>query len=135
MANEQNLKPVKSKNEARERGKNGGKASGESRREKKAVREIAKIILDLQLKKGKKYSVDDIRNISDINGKNISVKEAAVFAQINKALDGDIKAFQLLLEIIGEAPGQAAANGQPESVDDALTVSLKEMAKELESDD
>ena len=39
MANEENLKPVRSKSEARERGKLGGVKSGESRREKKLFKE------------------------------------------------------------------------------------------------
>lgn len=39
MANEQNLKPVQTKSEARERGRNGGKRSGEVRRENKLIRE------------------------------------------------------------------------------------------------
>lgn len=39
MANEENLIPVRSKKEARERGKNGGIKSGEARREKKLWKE------------------------------------------------------------------------------------------------
>ena len=35
MANEQNLKPVRSEKEAREKGRKGGIASGKARREKK----------------------------------------------------------------------------------------------------
>lgn len=37
--NEQNLKPVRSKEEARERGRAGGKRSGEARREKKLIKD------------------------------------------------------------------------------------------------
>ena len=40
MANEQNLKPVRSKSEARERGRKGGKKSGEVRRERAILREL-----------------------------------------------------------------------------------------------
>lgn len=40
MANEQNLKPVRNKKEARERGKKGGIASGAARRKKRTLREI-----------------------------------------------------------------------------------------------
>lgn len=39
MANEQNLIPVKTKEEARERGRNGGIRSGEAKREKKLLSE------------------------------------------------------------------------------------------------
>lgn len=45
MANEQNLRPVKSKSEARERGRSGGIASGAARRAAKTYREAAKILL------------------------------------------------------------------------------------------
>lgn len=39
MANEQNLKPVQTKSEARERGRSGGIKSGEARREKKLIKD------------------------------------------------------------------------------------------------
>lgn len=40
MANEENLQPVKSKKEARERGKNGGIKSGIAKREKKLMSQV-----------------------------------------------------------------------------------------------
>ena len=49
MANEQNLKPVSSKKEARERGRKGGIASGEARRAKKSLREAMQILMDADL--------------------------------------------------------------------------------------
>lgn len=39
MANEQNLKPVRTKEEARERGRNGGIASGKARKENKLIKD------------------------------------------------------------------------------------------------
>lgn len=44
MANEQNLIPVRTGSEARERGRAGGIASGEARRERKRMREWAELI-------------------------------------------------------------------------------------------
>lgn len=49
MANEENLKPVRTKSEARERGRNGGKASGESRRRKADFRKILNLLLTAQI--------------------------------------------------------------------------------------
>ena len=46
MANEQNLQPVRTKKEARERGKNGGIKSGEARRERKSLREELLLLLE-----------------------------------------------------------------------------------------
>ena len=39
MANEQNLRPVRTKSEARERGRNGGIASGKARKENKLIKD------------------------------------------------------------------------------------------------
>ena len=46
MANESNLNPVRSKEEARARGRNGGKASGKARREKKTIQNILTALCD-----------------------------------------------------------------------------------------
>lgn len=48
MANEKNLKPVRSKREARERGKKGGIKSGETRRRKAALRNTMDRLLTMQ---------------------------------------------------------------------------------------
>lgn len=45
MANESNLKPVRTKKEARERGRNGGIKSGEVRRERKTLKEELLLLL------------------------------------------------------------------------------------------
>ena len=86
MANEQNLKPVKSKKEARERGRKGGLASGEARRKRKTLKE--ELILML--------------SDSDIQQK-ISL------ALINEAINGNnsgsvTKAFEVIRDTIGERP-------------------------------
>ena len=44
MANEQNLKPVRSKSEARELGRKGGFASGEARRAQKTLKGHAEFL-------------------------------------------------------------------------------------------
>ena len=81
MANNENLKPIRSTSEARERGKNGGKKSGESRRERKQLREELLLLLsenDMQAKLS--------------------------LALINKALSGDVRAFETIRDTIGEKP-------------------------------
>ena len=45
--NDENLRPVRTKKEARERGRNGGIASGKSKREKKTIREALKLLISL----------------------------------------------------------------------------------------
>lgn len=49
MAREDKLKPVRTKEEARERGRKGGIASGIARREKKTFRATLELLLDRKL--------------------------------------------------------------------------------------
>lgn len=81
MANNENLKPVHTKSEARERGKNGGIKSGEKRRERRQLKEE----LLLLLSRG-------------------DIQQKLSLALINKALMGDVKAFEVIRDTIGEKP-------------------------------
>jgi hypothetical protein len=62
MANEKNLKPVRSESEAREKGKKGGIASGKARLAKKTAREYAIAALEsvIKDKDGKSTTIKDI---------------------------------------------------------------------------
>lgn len=104
MTNEMNLDPVKSKSEARKRGRAGGIASGAARREKKKMRETLEIILSMPMKNGKYDDVEGICNFAAIKGKNISVQEAILIAQVQKAMKGDTRAAEYVRDMIGEKP-------------------------------
>ena len=104
MANEQNLKPVKTKKEARARGKNGGIASGKVRREKKKFKETLELLLSMAMKNGADVSVEDIQSFADLNGKNITVQDAILIAQVEKAMTGDTKAAEYVRDTVGENP-------------------------------
>lgn len=101
MANEKNLKPVRTKKEARERGRKGGIKSGEVRRKKRDAKAAARLILDLPV------STDAMKN----NLKSMNVDEAdftnrvALFARaFTQAMTGDVKAMQFIIEMAGESP-------------------------------
>ena len=101
MAGKDNLKPVRTKSEARERGKKGGIASGEKRREKKAMKETLETLLQMPLKSGKAVDLDKIKDIAALKGKNITVQEAIMLAQIQKAMKGDTKAAEYVRDTSG----------------------------------
>lgn len=82
MANEQNLKPIQSTSEARELGRKGGIASGIARREKRRMWEI---ITEL------------IENPDKCTGENL--KESIAMGLIKKAMAGDVKAFEKIVDI------------------------------------
>ena len=81
MAGKENLRPVSSKDEARERGRKGGLASGESRRKRKTLKEE----LLLMLSEGE-------------------TQQSVTLALIEKAMSGDTKAFEVIRDTIGEKP-------------------------------
>ena len=86
--------------------KKGGKNSGKSRREKKTVREIAKALLSLSLKPDSDITplteVDGVGSLKELTKGNVDVKTAMLMAAVKKALEGDIKAQEMLLELTGE---------------------------------
>lgn len=101
MAGADNLKPFRSVEEAREKGRKGGKASGKARRAKKSQQEYAAYLLNLPLKSGE---LEEYLSIEDIKGKNITAGEAALIVQMKKAVEGDAKAYEIVRDTAGERP-------------------------------
>lgn len=104
MAGEENLNPVQTKEEARARGRAGGIASGKARREKRLMRETLDLLLNMPIKDGTFADVESIRNFASIKGKNISVQDAILIAQIQKAMKGDTRAAEYVRDTIGQKP-------------------------------
>lgn len=91
MANEKNLIPAckRSLSETRENGKKGGIKSGEKRREKKALKETLQTLLESNY---------------DVDGRTVSGAEAAGIALIQQALKGNVKAYEVIRDTVGEKP-------------------------------
>ena len=87
-----------------EYGRKGGIASGEAKRKKKAMRERLEILLSLPLKAGKNADLESIKNFAALKGKNITVQDAMMIAQIQKALKGDTTAAAFVRDTAGENP-------------------------------
>lgn len=88
----------------RENGRKGGIASGEAKRKKKAMRERLEILLDMPLKSGRGADLEAIKNFAELKGKNITVQDAMMIAQIQKALKGDTTAATFVRDTAGENP-------------------------------
>lgn len=95
----ENLKPVQSKEEARERGRKGGIKSGEVRRQKKLMRETLEDLLKLPLKDA---SIEEITCLDGVQKKNITVQQALLIKQIQKGLLGDNDSFKIIREILND---------------------------------
>ena len=103
MANEQNLIPnsERTPKERKERAKKMGVASGKARRDKKAMKETLANLLSMPLQEGNAVDIEEIQSIANLNGKNITVQEAIMLAQIKKAIKGDTKAAEFVRDSSG----------------------------------
>lgn len=92
MANNENLKPLNelSKEDAKKIRSKGGKARAKKIKETKKIKEYLEIGLELP--------------ISDKQGNTYSRKEAGVLKLIERYEKGDPKAFDTVVELLGEKP-------------------------------
>lgn len=97
-----NLIPFKSVEEAKEKGRKGGKASGEARRRKRTFKQILEIIASSPIKdvKTKKLAESLGLDLDDITyGLMVNM------AQVNKAIkEKDTRAAEYVRDTIGEKP-------------------------------
>ena len=96
MANNENLKPVRTKSEARERGRNGGIKSGESRRRTAALRYTMNKLLTM------KVEVDGLSDVLRADGCESTYEEVITMAMIQQAMLGDVKAYKAIMQVVGQ---------------------------------
>lgn len=109
--NVQNLQPVRTESEAREKGRNGGKKSGEVRRKRKLARECMEMILSLDTKSQKQKDLMNNLGIKGKEQKNIMSLMASMYARA--VTTGDPNAVRSVLEIAGEMEANQAVEEKP----------------------
>lgn len=107
-----NLKPVRTVDEARELGKKGGKASGEARRKKKLFREAFEDLLSMPVKN--KKMVKNLEVLGMKVTKQTKVKMAVAAAMVVEAYKGNVKAFIAIRDTIGENQLDKAPSAEEE---------------------
>ncbi len=100
MAGTANLVPQseRTKSEQKRIATLGGKASGEARRKKRTMREIAEMVATMELKDPKMLAALHAAGFQD----PITNDDAAFFGLIRKAQSGDPAAMKLLAEMRGQ---------------------------------
>lgn len=90
--NEQNLKAnsERTPSERKALARKAGKASGKARREKKQFREAFEMLLE--------------REIKDKQGNTLTGVEAIALKIFEKALKGDVKAYETIRDVTGQKP-------------------------------
>lgn len=111
------------------RGKQGGIASGEAKREKKRTKEILDIFLSMPLKKRKTADIDDIQAYEHLKGKNITVNEAIQLKQVQRALNGDLSSATYIRDTIGEKPTEKVDAKVNDPFANLTTEELREIVK------
>lgn len=137
MPNLENLK-VPTSEEARRNGAAGGRASGEARRRRKAMREVLDELLELPLRKGVIKELQSLADLAGPNGKinllngkvNVTVEQAVLLAQILQAINGNTKAATFLRDTAGQKILKDA-DEQAEYEDDGFTDAIKNSAKDI----
>lgn len=126
-----NLKPVDKtqKKRASELGKKGAKVTNDIIRRKKDIRNIAIEMMELSLKDGK---LDELTSMN-VKGKNLTVKEAIVFAQFKKAMEGDENALKIVLQFVGDKLLQVQGDNpnNPEIADNGFINALNGVSEKV----
>ena len=101
MPNEKNLIPMdqRSKSEARELGRNGGIASGVSRRRKRSLKEAADLYLSLPVSDRKMWNKIARRGVDP---DDIDNQMAMIIGLTIAATAGDAKAAKVFVDLLGE---------------------------------
>jgi hypothetical protein len=118
MANEQNLIPFteRSESEVRKLNSKGGVNSGETRRRKRDLRLALEALLE--------------KDITTKQGDVMSTAEAIALKQIQKALKGDTKAFEVVRDTAGQKPIDKVAVGATDYGKDELRELLEQRRNE-----
>lgn len=112
-----------SEEEHRKLAQKGGRASVKARKEKKRMRETIDLILKMALNAGTEAKIEDIKSFAEVKGKNLTVEQAMIIQQAQKALKGDLQALTFLRDTSGQKPAEA--------ID--LNASVNEKAKDIEA--
>ena len=105
----------------------GGKASGETRRQRKTFREVFTGLLECDVSKDALEPLQGI--IKSEYGDKITADQAMALAQIVKAVNGDTKAFEVIRDTIGEKPTDKTELSGDMGIKVELAGDIKDWAK------
>jgi len=104
------------KEDAKELGRKGGIASGIAKKQRKLIKENIELLLELPIKSNK--TKEQLRELG-IDETEMNNQMALVIAMYQKALKGDVNAFNTLRDTIGQKPVEVQEVREvPKIVDD-----------------
>lgn len=106
--------------QAREMGRKGGKASAEAKRVRREWKETLEIILGMTMKNGKVTDLSKMKDLSKeaLEKANLTINDRINIRMVNEAMKGNVKAYELIRDQIGEKPSDV----QPDGTNSALAI-------------
>lgn len=102
---------------AKEAQKKGLAARMERRDKRKTMKEDFDILLKLTLKKGDIFFAEDVLSLEEAQDKNISVQQAMDIAMVQRALMGDVNAYTVIRDTLGEKPSDKVEIDQTKTIE------------------
>lgn len=96
---DKNLRPVRTKEEARERGRNGGIASGEARRKKRTMKNAINLLLEMPLESNNMSETMKKMGVAD---EDVTNQMALVVSMWREAVGGNVRAAEFLRDTAGQ---------------------------------
>jgi hypothetical protein len=129
-----NLKDISERPNHAELSAKGGKASGEVRRRKKTLREVARAMLEAPLLPD---TDPEVISALEALGLDKDQQGAMILAAMKKSQTGDIEAGRFVRDTSGQAPTQqvelGGLDGKPLEIVDLSNLSTEELNKLIQS--
>lgn len=109
----ENLDPVRTKEEAKKRGRNGGVKSGEARRNKRDAKNAMNLLLDMAAKGQIKSNLEELGFKSE-DQTNMVALQARLFSM---AMSGNLQAYDRVLKISGNDPEENRKERESKAAD------------------
>ena len=125
MPNPENIRNL-THEQLSENGRKGALKANENRKRRKAMKEELLMILSLPVKKSTKdavnkmLSVDKAKALEDFKGRNSTVQTQILLKLSQMAMSGNLKAFELILDLSGERTQKAVDTSALERLDNIL---------------
>lgn len=145
MANAQNLiqNLDRTPEERRRIAAAAGRASGEAKRRRKAMREVLDDLLQMPLRKGALQNPECLGDLVNAQGKlnlmsgkvNVTVEQAILMGQVVLAIGGNTPAAAFVRDTAGQKILRDAADNTSDYEDDGFTEAIKASAKGVWDDE
>lgn len=101
----------------------GGKASGASRRRKKAMREQLEVMMSLKVKE--ESTINELKKMG-IKKSDMNNQTALLMAVFLKGLNGDVKAAEFIRDTMGQNPNKVQVEFNTNGTTEAIILKLEE---------